>query len=407
MRRLMYTGSKSPAFWKEYLFSLLAPYSKETDSSGIQLEKLEDLTQAGKLLVQLRINNLLKHVAKPPVPLPDPRRCAHQWCPLGWLKNVYVVVDHTVRSAALSIKRTHIGEKKVLEYLIQVNPTAFPPDQKYLNMVVAHEIAHLLFIRERPGGELVQYLNLKYSPGKTKAEWLVYELAREVVAPTRLLARHLIPLSDQRPALTQLIRTSQIFGIPEQELVGALLHSNAYLSWLKINPDVRAQLVENSYVSKSLLEVLPNRAASPLSHWAKSLVIIVAFPKRGAPRVRKYIGKFWRQAAGFIPNEGYRIPRKVQAGLVIERLVTQCAGWLDLASTRWQNPTPQLLLFDPIEKRSVLSECPELGKLARQWKFEHVIEIMVRGTPKGHRTYILVRPRQCDSRGQLLKPAKG
>jgi len=391
--------SKSPAFWKEYLPSLLSSYSKKTDYPVSQLEELADLTQVGKLLVQLRINDLLRHVVKPPVPLPDPRECEHQRCPLGWLKNVYIVVDPSVRSAALSTRRRQVGEESVLEFLIQVNLDAFPSDRKYLNMVVAHEIAHLLFIRERPGEGLVQYLNLKYSPGKTKAEWLVYELAREVVAPTRLLVTNLAPFSDQRPALAELIRVSRVFGIPEQELVATLLHGNAYLSWLKIKPDVRAWLVGNSYVSELLPEVTRSHVTSPLLSWAKSLVVVLDYRAEGVPKVRKYIGKLWRQAESFVPSEGYQIPRKVQAGLAIEKLASQCAEWLDLTNGKWQSSSPQLVFFDPVEKRPVLSKCPELGRLARQWKYEHTIEIFVRSTPKGHRAFILVRPRQFDQGG--------
>jgi len=361
------------------------------------------LAPFGKLLVQLQINDLLRRILEPPVPLPDPRHCEREKCALGWFKNVYVVSDPTVRSAALSVKRRQVGGKTSLEFLVQVNPTAFPPERKYLNMVIAHEIAHLLFIRELPGGELIQYLNLQHSPGKTKAEWLIYELAREIVAPTRLLARQLSPPSDCRPALVDLIRTSRAFGMPERELVGALLHSNAYLNWLRLESEVRAWLAKNPHLSHLFLEFMHGYPPISLLNWAKSLVIIVDFTKEGKVKTRKHIGKLWGQTSSFIPDESYQVLKKVRSGLAIDRLTAQCVGRLNLIDSEQVSHAQSLLLHAPIDKSPVLDRCPELAKLIRQWKCEHVIEVMTKKTRLGHRVYILVRPQHSDPQGLLME----
>ena len=395
----MCVTNKAAVFWKEYLSTLFFPSGKgvrDSSDQGLGLLEQKDLASAGKLLVQLRIDDLLKHVIEPPVPLPDPRRCGREKCALGWLKNVYVTADPAIRSAALGTKRRNVGRKTVLEFLIQVNPTALPPDRKYLNMVVAHEIAHVLFIRELPNGELIQYLNLTHSPGKVKAEWLIYELAREIVAPTHLLARYLAIPSRHRPALVELVKAAREFGIPEHELVGALLHSNAYLGWLRLIPETRALLARNPSVSYLLLEFVRGYPPVSLLDWAKSLVIIMDITKEGGVKTRKFIGKLWGQAPGFIPNDTFQVLKKVRSGVAIDGLIAQCTEWLNLTDPKQRSHAPILLLHTPIDKSPILKRCPELAKLIRQWKCEHVIEVMTKKTRLGHRVYILVRPHHPD-----------
>ena len=403
----MCATSRSPVFWEEYLsnlFALSSGGSGDLSGRSPRILEQENLAPAGKLLVQLRINDLIRHIiAEPPVPLPDPRRCGRKRCPLDWLRNVYVVSDSAVRTAALGLMRRDVGEETVLEFLIQVNTTALPPDRKYLNMIVAHEIAHLLFIQELPGGEIIQYLNLTHSPGKAKAEWLIYELAREIVAPTHLLAHYLSLQSHPRPALVELMRTSRAFGMPEHELVGALLHSNAYLNWLRLESEVRAWLAKNPHLSHLFLEFMHGYPPISLLNWAKSLVIIVDFTKEGKVKTRKHIGKLWGQTSSFIPDESYQVLKKVRSGLAIDRLTAQCVEWLNLIDSEQVSHAQSLLLDAPIDKSPVLDRCPELAKLIRQWKCEHVIEVMTKKTRLGHRVYILVRPQHSDPQGLLME----
>ena len=402
----MSIAHSTPAFWKEYLSSLLASLNAGVDGSSLPNQEIlerENLGPTGKLLTQLRINNLLKGVSKPPVPLPDPRGCDRRKCPLGWLENVCVTADPTTRTAALSFRRRSSGVGASFEYLIRVNPSAFPPNRGYLNMVVAHEIAHLLFIQEHPSGGLIQYLNLAHNPGKTKAEWLIHELAREVVAPTRLLEQYISPLPRYRPALAEMVRVSRLFGMPERELVSALLHSNAYLSWLRIEPQARMWLAQNFRHPRLFFKHMGSRFPHPLLSWAKSLVIILDFTRGGAVKARKYIGKLWGRGPDFTPDDLYQIPQRVRVGFIIDKLIAQCSEKLNLATPRRLDHAFRLLLNASTGERPTFDKCPELAKLARWQEHEHVIEVAVKKTAWGHRAYILIRPQQTGPENALLK----
>jgi len=404
----MYTARETPVFWEEYISSLLSSSGRRANDSGIRgLQALGrgNLAPVGRLLAQLQINGLLGEVSEPPVPLPAPSRCGRNGCPLGWLKNVYVVDDPTIQTAALSFRRQNAGGA-AFEFLIRVNSAALPFGRKYLNMVVAHEIAHLLFIQEHGTGGLIQYLNLTHSPGKAKAEWLVHELAREVVAPTRLLTRRLVTSPHQHPALKELAVTGQMFIIPERELVGALLHSNAYLSWLRIRPEVRTWVVKNPHLSHLNLEFMRGHTPLALLLWAKSLVVILDFTRGGAVKARRYVGKLWGQAPGFIPGDSYQIPKRARAGLDIDKLIAQCSEWLGLANPKQQDRTLSMLLYAPVDKKPILDKCPELWALMKRWSRRYMIEVAVRKIALGHRAYILIRPHQ-PNQGFLLGEPTG
>jgi len=395
----------APAFWKEYLSSFLTPSDAEaSNSDNLDPENLdqESLGPTGKFLTQLKINDLLKGVSRPPVPLPDPRWCDRRKCPVDWLENVYVTADPTIRTAALSLRRQSDGAEMSSEFLIRVNPSAFPPYRKYLNMVIAHEIAHLLFLRERPGGELIQYLNLSRGPSKARAEWLIHELAREVVAPTRLLVRYLNPPSPHHSAVVEVVKLSRTFGMPEQELISALLHSNTFLSWLRLKPAVRARLVKDPRLPDPNLKFMPSSAPHPLLFWAKSLVIILDLARGEVVKARKYIGKLWGLGADFTPDDTYQIPQQVRSLLNTNRLITQCLEWLNLANPKGENRKLHLLLFTPIHRKTPLVACPELGRLVGRGGRKQTIEVALRKIGSSHRVYILIRPYQPSQEGMLL-----
>jgi len=174
------------------------------------------------------------------------------------------------------------------------------------------------------------------------------------------------------------------------------LHSNAYLGWLRLIPETRALLARNPSVSYLLLEFVRGYPPVSLLDWAKSLVIIMDITKEGGVKTRKFIGKLWGQAPGFIPNDTFQVLKKVRSGVAIDGLIAQCTEWLNLTDPKQRSHAPILLLHTPIDKSPILKRCPELAKLIRQWKCEHVIEVMTKKTRLGHRVYILVRPHHPD-----------
>lgn len=356
----------------------------------IPAENSFPLHLVGKFLVRSEINGtLLRYLGKP---IPIPRPTAKQSLPLSWMKDVYIRMDTFASPARLMFSRPEKDHGKLIFY-IGIHPYAVAKGPLWWRMLIAHEVAHVFFIKRTKFGRVYQLLNL--DTRKKKAEWLVYQLAREIVAPTLNLAEALMSDMPYRPSLTTFLQLAQYYILPEKDLASQLLHENMLSNWLQLPEKIQNTLLKASkpQTTNDAMQQLTRwgkaqNASSylfknPLAQWGKSVLMFAdiredfATPK--SPR--RYIGWMMKNR---VTNTNKIFHECLEA---FSHALSKNPGG-DIRSM------VKFLLSAPVIGTEVLKPCPSLGQFTGKGEVFH-LEIAVRNLVRSgnaQRIYMLISP---------------